>query len=126
MNNIKIFVFLVFMLVLYQESMSQIITCNQGQQNRTENQGRDVVSQDYTATSNTGVQASSDPNKIIGLIVYDVVGSTDTFRWVSATQTLAYTISFEIGAALTTGSKVTVYNLFDDNKLSLINTSVNL
>ena len=110
MNNTKKLVFLAFMLVLCRESMSQIITCNQGQQNRVENQGTNEVSQDPTAISNTGVEASRDPNEIIGLDGYDVAGSVDTFRWVSATQTLAYTVYFENDADFATAaaSKVTI------------------
>lgn len=41
-----------------------------------------------------------DPNEIIGLDGYDAAGSVDTFRWVSATQTLAYTVYFENDADL--------------------------
>lgn len=74
--------------------------CYRGNQNPYENQGRDEVSLDPTATSNTGVQAAADPNEIIGFDGYDEVGNKDTFRWVSPTQSLAYTVYFENDADL--------------------------
>ena len=51
-----------------------------------------------------------DPNEIIGLDGYDVPESTDTLRWVSATQTLAYTVYFENDAdlAMAAARKVSV------------------
>ena len=51
-----------------------------------------------------------DPNEIIGLEGYDAEGSEDTLRWVSATQSLAYTIYFENDPDLATAaaSKVTI------------------
>ena len=51
-----------------------------------------------------------DPNEIIGLDGYDAAGSTDTLRWVSATQSLTYTIYFENDAelAMAAASKVTI------------------
>ena len=51
-----------------------------------------------------------DPNEIIGLDGYNAPGSTDTLRWVSATQTLSYTVYFENDAelAMAAASKVTV------------------
>lgn len=50
------------------------------------------------------------PNEIIGLDGYDAAGSTDTLRWVSATQSLAYTVYFENDAdlAMAAASKVTI------------------
>ena len=63
--------------------------------------------------SNTAVirsEAPVDPNEIIGLEGYDAEESEDTLRWVSATQSLAYTIYFENDPALATASasKVTI------------------
>ena len=51
-----------------------------------------------------------DPNEIIGLDGYDVPESTDTLRWVSATQSLAYTVYFENDAdlAMAAARKVSV------------------
>jgi len=51
-----------------------------------------------------------DPNEIVGIDGYDAMGRTDTFRWVSATQSLAYTIYFENNAelAMAAASKVTI------------------
>ena len=51
-----------------------------------------------------------DPNEIIGLEGYNAPESTDTLRWVSATQSLAYTIYFENDAelAMAAASKVTI------------------
>lgn len=56
------------------------------------------------------VEQPVDPNEIIGLDGYDVAGSADTFRWVSATQTLGYTAYFENDAdfATTADSKAMV------------------
>lgn len=56
------------------------------------------------------VQAPIDPNEIIGLEGYNAPESTDTLRWVSATQSLAYTIYFENDAelAMAAASKVTI------------------
>lgn len=55
-------------------------------------------------------EAPADPNEIIGLEGYDVAGSVDTFRWVSAAQSLAYTIYFENDAelAMAAASKVAI------------------
>ena len=51
-----------------------------------------------------------DPNEIIGLEGYNAPESTDTMRWVSATQSLTYTIYFENDAelAMAAASKVTI------------------
>ena len=50
-----------------------------------------------------------DPNEIIGLEGYNAPESTDTLRWVSATQTLAYTVYFENDAELAmAASKVSI------------------
>ena len=51
-----------------------------------------------------------DPNEIIGLDGYNAPESTDTLRWVSATQSLAYTIYFENDAelAMAAASKVSI------------------
>lgn len=51
-----------------------------------------------------------DPNEIIGLDGYDELGTADTMRWVSATQTLGYTAYFENDAdfATTADSKAMV------------------
>ena len=51
-----------------------------------------------------------DPNEIIGLEGYNAPENTDTLRWVSATQTLAYTVCFENDAelAMAAASKDTV------------------
>ena len=56
------------------------------------------------------VKAPEDPNEIIGLEGYNAPESTDTLRWVSATQSLAYTIYFENDAesAMAAASKVTI------------------
>jgi len=56
------------------------------------------------------VQAPIDPNEIIGLEGYNAPESTDTLRWVSAMQSLAYTIYFENDAelAMAAASKVTI------------------
>jgi len=45
-----------------------------------------------------------NPNEIVGLIGYDAVESAGTFRWVSATQTLAYTVYFENDADFATAA----------------------
>lgn len=84
--------------------------CNKGNQELKDNQGEEVVAQDPTATSNTGVQAASDPNEIIGLDGYNAPESADTLRWVSAMQTLAYTVYFENDAdlAIAAARKVSV------------------
>lgn len=74
-------------------------------------------------------EAPIDPNEIIGLIGYDAVGSADTFRWVSATQTLAYIGYFENDAdfAIAAANKamVTHSNVFNFNEFIHTNTELN-
>ena len=41
-----------------------------------------------------------DPNEIIGLDGYNAPESTDTLRWVSATQSLAYIVYFDNNSKL--------------------------
>ncbi len=66
---------LVMLLILLSIGYASEVSaqCYRGDQKPHENQGRDEVLQDPTAISNTGVQASSDPNEIIGLDGYDAV-----------------------------------------------------
>ena len=71
-----------------------------------------------------------DPNEIIGLDGYDVAGSTDTLRWVSATQTLAYTVYFENDADFATAAAsktmVTHSNIFNFNEAILPNIGLHI
>lgn len=82
--------------------------CYRGDQKQHTTTGTEVGS-DVVATSTTQSYQPQDPNKIVGLDGYDELGSTDTLRWVSAAQTLAYTVYFENDPdlAAATASKVT-------------------
>lgn len=85
----------------------QNVSCSQGDQDPpVETPPRP----DYVFVNNITVQSyqPQDPNEIVGLDGYDELGSTDTLRWVSATQTLAYTVYFENDAelAMAAASKV--------------------
>ncbi|MCR4826567.1 MAG: hypothetical protein K5882_06405 [Bacteroidales bacterium] len=73
------------------------------------NTGNRQPGSNFCAQGNTQCNQPIDPNEIVGLDGYDAVGSTDTLRWVSATQTLAYTVYFENDPdlATATASKVT-------------------
>ena len=83
--------------------------CNQGQQELMNNTGKKYVGSEV-ANKDIGSEASRDPNEIIGLDGYNAPESTDTLRWVSATQSLTYTIYFENDAelAMAAASKVTI------------------
>lgn len=94
----NIVVVLILLSIGYASEVSA--QCYRGNQNPYENQGRDEVSLDPTATSNTGVQAAADPNEIIGLDGFNAPESADTLWWVSPTQSLAYTVYFENDAEL--------------------------
>ena len=63
-----------------------------------------------SSESTTQSTQPCDPNEIIGLEGYNAPESTDTLRWVSATQSLAYTIYFENDPelAMAAASKVTI------------------
>lgn len=73
------------------------------------NTGKKYVGSEV-ANKDIGSEAPRDPNEIIGLEGYNAPESTDTLRWVSATQSLAYTIYFENDAelAMAAASKVTI------------------
>lgn len=62
------------------------------------------------ASASIRVEQPVDPNEIIGLDGFNASESTDTLRWVSATQSLAYTVYFENDAdlAMAAARKVSV------------------
>lgn len=72
-----------------------------------DNTGKKYVGSEV-ANKDIGSEASRDPNEIVGLEGYNAPESTDTMRWVSAAQSLAYTIYFENDAdlAMAAASKV--------------------
>lgn len=91
------------------DSFAQPI-CNQGQQNKTESSSIFKRIGDLLASIFIQFTQPVDPNEIIGLDGYNVPESTDILRWVSATQTLAYTVYFENDAdlAMAAARKVSV------------------
>ena len=74
-----------------------------------DNTGKNQVGSEV-ANKDIGSEAPIDPNEIIGLEGYNAPESTDTLRWVSVAQSLAYTIYFENDAelAMVAASKVTI------------------
>lgn len=75
------------------------LVCNQERQNENGNQ-RDNVILPQVANKDVFSEAPIDSNEIIGIERYNAPENMDTFRWVSATQTLAYTVYFENDADL--------------------------
>ena len=73
--------------------------CNQGRQELMNNTGKNQVGSEV-ANKDIGSEASRDPNEIVGLEGYDAPESTDTLRWVSATQSLAYIVYFDNNSKL--------------------------
>ena len=84
--------------------------CNGGDRKQFNNQSIKRADTSPSSESNTISYRPVDPNEIIGLDGYNDPGSMDTMRWVSATQSLAYTIYFENDAdlAMAAASKVTI------------------
>ena len=84
--------------------------CNKGQENRVDNAGELKPDSNFCAEGNSECYQPIDPNEIVGLEGYDALESTDTLRWVSATQSLAYTVYFENDAelAMASASKVSI------------------
>ena len=70
------------------------VNCYQGYQEREAEKQR-ILDSLKAAGIDIEVLLASDPNEIIGTTGYDDPNSTDTLRWVSATQSLPYTIYFE-------------------------------
>lgn len=110
---------IVLILILLSGCASEISAqCYRGDRKQHATTGT-KVRRNVVATSTTQSTQPVDPNEIIGLDGYDVAGSTDTFRWVSATQTLAYTVYFENDPDLATAAAgktmVAHSNLFNFN-----------
>lgn len=95
--NIKIKIFILVLIVLCELSIYG--QCYRGDQKQHATTGTKVKGK-VVATSTTQSYWSIDPNEIVGLEGYDAPESTDTLRWVSATQSLAYTVYFENDAEL--------------------------
>lgn len=99
------------LVLLYVVCITEVSAqCYRGDQelmNNTENWQTD---QHFCAEGNSQCLQSSDPNEIIDLEGCNALKCTDTLRWVSATQTLAYTVYFENDAdlAMAAASKVTI------------------
>ena len=100
---------IIYLLVggLFQSIDAQ--NCNQGRQELMDNPGKKYVGSEV-ANKDIGSEAAKDPNEIICLEGYNAPESTDTLRWVSATQSLAYTVYFENDAdlAMAAASKVSI------------------
>ena len=92
MKNTKILILLIlFLQIICCTGFAQ---CNQGRQESMDNTGKNQVSSEV-ANKDIGSEAPIDPNEIIGLEGYNAPESTDMLWWVSAAQTLAYTVYFE-------------------------------
>ncbi len=78
--------------------------CYRGDQELMNNTGYWRTDQNFCAQGNIQCNQPVDPNEIIGFDGYNAPESTDTFRWVSATQTLAYTVYFENDADFATAA----------------------
>ena len=112
-GNISFLFFIVFCilgLMSPQNLMGQTPNCNQGRQDKIDLTNLYKTIGDLLVSIFIQSTQPVDPNEIIGLDGFDVAGSVDTFRWVSATQTLAYTVYFENDADFATAaaSKVTI------------------
>ncbi|MCR4826568.1 MAG: hypothetical protein K5882_06410 [Bacteroidales bacterium] len=105
MNNNRILLLLIIALqgicfVSIAQTTKDITPCNEGNCKPFQLKHSVHTDSNPCAIGKCKVFFSFDPNEIVGLDGYDVVGSADTFRWVSATQSLAYTVYFENDAEL--------------------------
>ncbi len=113
-NNKLLIVLFLFLQGICCASLAQPGTgttkCNGGDRKQFNNQSIKRADTSPSSESNTISYRPIDPNEIIGLDGYNAPESTDTLRWVSATQSLAYTIYFENDAelAMAAASKVTI------------------
>lgn len=105
-NRSKSIVIVVLFLLGYCSSV--YAQCYKGQQNRVNKAGEMKRDANFCAEGNSECYQPVDPNEIIGLEGYNAPESTDMLRWVSAAQTLAYTVYFENDAdlAMAAASKV--------------------
>ena len=72
------------------------VSCTQGEQNPNDNNGQETIDSNPSAKSEAEAVQPVDPNEIVGTdgwLVVDEWG--DTVRWVSAKQSLPYTVYFE-------------------------------
>lgn len=83
----KRILFIFSMLFCFSALADAQVSCNQGDQDRNDDNNHDQETLDDTSTSG-GI--SADPNEIIGPTGYD-----DSLRWVSINDVLNYTIFFE-------------------------------
>ena len=80
--------------VMAQRPLHPEIRCFQGYQDRDDDRQR-MLDESATANADIDVYAPQDPNEIRGTVGYDDPNSGDTMQWVSASQSLPYTIYFE-------------------------------
>jgi hypothetical protein len=115
MKNNKLLIVLILLLqgiccAGYAQPGTDVTPCNGGDCNLFNNQSIKRTDTSPSSESNTISYRPIDPNEIVGLDGYNAPESTDTLRWVSATQSLAYTIYFENDAelAMAAASKVAI------------------
>ncbi|MCR5660409.1 MAG: T9SS type A sorting domain-containing protein [Bacteroidales bacterium] len=80
--------------VLAQRPLHPEIRCFQGYQDRDDDRQR-MLDESATTGVDISVYFPRDPNEIRGTVGYDDHNSGDTLQWVSASQSLPYTIYFE-------------------------------
>ena len=72
------------------------VNCNQGNQDPNNNPNQETIDSNPSAKSEATAVQPVDPNEIVGTDGWMVVDSWgDTVRWVSASQSLPYTVYFE-------------------------------
>lgn len=108
MNNTKTFLIAIISFIVIH-SYAQYSSCGGGNDNLMDIAPSKPDQHPFDSTD-VPVYIHKDPNEIVGLDSYDVSKSTDTLRWVSSTQSLAYTIYFENDAelAMSAASKLTI------------------
>lgn len=85
---------LVVLILVSSDKIKAQVQCYQGNQELSDEQ-RQTLDEMAAAGIDIEVLRSSDPNEIIGTSGYLAIIGEDTIHWVSATQSLPYTIYFE-------------------------------
>ena len=104
-KRFKIIQYLVLMAIMLalSDNLQAQVQCNQGEQELTEEEQR-ILDSLIAAGVDISVYTPMDPNEIRGTVGYDDPNSGDTLQWVSASQSLPYTIYFENDPELATAA----------------------
>ena len=104
---LKIFICCLFISIVnisYADDDKRKPNCGQGDQNTNGGNHNPTTDPNPHGGGEIEVTRPVDPNEIIGPTGYDLAGTIDLMRWVSATQRLTYTVYFENDPELATAA----------------------